>query len=242
SARGIDYRFQICSPLIERGRAAAPLAHAASPLVVADEPPVGGEELVPVPPDGTFPLVFEMRQPVGGLDDEGTGSRFGPCEARPVRRVDVANVLAKPRRAAHPLTGTFVSRTGPQFQPNRDNAPMGAARATLHSHRHTGGNAVLKRLLFFAFGVVSYLIFLATFLCAIAFVGGFAVPSRLDGPLQTSLPAALAIDCVLLTIFAVQHSVMARRWFKERWTQIVPWTIERSTFVLCASLALLLLF
>ena len=81
-----------------------------------------------------------------------------------------------------------------------------------------------KRLLFFAYGVASYLIFLATFLYAIAFVGGFAVPRRLDGPLETSLPTALAINCALLTIFAVQHSVMARRWFKERWTQIVPWT------------------
>jgi protein-S-isoprenylcysteine O-methyltransferase Ste14 len=107
---------------------------------------------------------------------------------------------------------------------------------------NTGGNAVLKRLLFFAYGLTSYLIFLFTFLYAIAFVGGFAAPSRLDGPLRTSLSEALAIDCVLLTIFAVQHSVMARRWFKERWTQIVPWAIERSTYVLCASLALLLLF
>jgi len=101
---------------------------------------------------------------------------------------------------------------------------------------------VLKRLLLFVYGVASYLIFLFTFLYAIAFVGGFAVPSRLDGPLQTSLPEALAIDCALLTIFAVQHSVMARKWFKERWTQVVPWAIARSTYVLCASLALLLLF
>jgi protein-S-isoprenylcysteine O-methyltransferase Ste14 len=101
---------------------------------------------------------------------------------------------------------------------------------------------MVKRLVFFVYGMTAYLVFLATFLYAIAFVGGFAVPRRLDGPLETSLPAALAIDAVLLLIFAVQHSVMARRWFKERWTQIVPWTIERSTYVLCASLALLLLF
>ena len=56
----------------------------------------------------------------------------------------------------------------------------------------TGGNAVLKRLLFFAYGFVSYVIFLGTFLYAIAFVGGFIVPRRLDGELQTSITTALA--------------------------------------------------
>jgi methanethiol S-methyltransferase len=101
---------------------------------------------------------------------------------------------------------------------------------------------MLKRILFFAYGVACYLVFLATFAYAAAFVGGFVVPTRLDGPLQTSLWSALAIDCGLLTIFAVQHSVMARRWFKERWTLIVPWAIERSTYVLAASVALALLF
>ena len=104
------------------------------------------------------------------------------------------------------------------------------------------GRAVLKRVLFFSYGVVAYLLFLATFLYAIAFVGGFGVGRRLDGPLQTSLLAATAIDCALLAVFALQHSIMARRWYKELSAHVVPWTIERSTYVLCASLALLLLF
>ena len=101
---------------------------------------------------------------------------------------------------------------------------------------------MLKRLTFFAYGVAAYFVFLGTFLYAIAFVGGFAVPTRLDGAPSSPLLQALAIDALLLTVFAVQHSVMARRWFKEWWTQIVPWSIERSTFVLFASVALLLLF
>ena len=99
-----------------------------------------------------------------------------------------------------------------------------------------------KRLLFFAYGSASYLIFLGTFLYAIAFVGGLSVPTRLDGPLDGSILAALAVDVALVTIFAVQHSVMARLWFKERWTLVVPWAIERSTYVLFACLALILLF
>jgi protein-S-isoprenylcysteine O-methyltransferase Ste14 len=107
---------------------------------------------------------------------------------------------------------------------------------------HTQEIIMLKHLAFFSYGVLSYILFLFTILYAVAFVGGFLVPSQLDGPLQTSLVTALGIDLALLGIFAVQHSVMARRWFKERWTQIIPWAIERSTYVLCASLALLLVF
>ena len=98
------------------------------------------------------------------------------------------------------------------------------------------------RILFFIYGCVAYLLFLATFLYAIAFIGGFGVPVVLDGPATTPFATALAINAGLLAVFAVQHSVMARPWFKRWWTQVVPWAIERSTYVLFASLALDLLF
>ncbi len=100
---------------------------------------------------------------------------------------------------------------------------------------------MVKRLAFFVYGCLAYAIFLATFLYAIAFVGNLGVPTSLDGAPRGSLGLSLAIDAGLLAIFAVQHSVMARRWFKAWWTQYVAHEIERSTYVLCASLALMLL-
>lgn len=101
---------------------------------------------------------------------------------------------------------------------------------------------MLKRIAFFTYGTVAYLAFLGTFLYAIGFIGNIGVPTRLDGPPAGSWLAGLAIDALLLTVFAVQHSVMARKWFKDRWTRIVPRPIERSTYVLFSSLALILLF
>ena len=100
---------------------------------------------------------------------------------------------------------------------------------------------MLRRIAYFVYGSVAYLIFLGTFLYAIAFVGGLGAPTSLDGEPRGPLAFSLAIDAGLLAIFAVQHSVMARRWFKEWWTRFVPHEIERSTYVLCASLALMLL-
>lgn len=99
-----------------------------------------------------------------------------------------------------------------------------------------------KRLAFFLYGALAYAVFFFTFLYAIAFVGGVYAPTRLDGPAQAPVALSLTIDAGLLALFAVQHSVMARRWFKAWWTQYVPPVIERSTYVWCASLALLLLF
>ena len=101
---------------------------------------------------------------------------------------------------------------------------------------------MFKRVAFFMYGSVAYALFLLTFLYAIAFVGGFWVPTRLDGAAQGSLATSFAIDAGLLAVFAIQHSVMARRWFKTWLTTFVPQPIERSTYVLCASAALMLLF
>ena len=101
---------------------------------------------------------------------------------------------------------------------------------------------MLSRILTFVYGAVSYALFVVTLSYAIGFIGNFAVPKSVDSILDGSWQAALLIDLGLLTVFALQHSVMARPGFKRVFTRIVPSTIERSTFVLASSAALLFLF
>ncbi|MBI4908328.1 MAG: isoprenylcysteine carboxylmethyltransferase family protein [Acidobacteria bacterium] len=100
----------------------------------------------------------------------------------------------------------------------------------------------MKKTMIFVYGVASYLLFLAVFLYAIGFIGNFAVPKTLDSAAPGPWHTSLLIDLGLLSLFAVQHSVMARPWFKRMLTTVVPEAAERSTYVLASSLALLFLF
>jgi protein-S-isoprenylcysteine O-methyltransferase Ste14 len=101
---------------------------------------------------------------------------------------------------------------------------------------------MFKRISIFLYGVASYAVFLATNLYAVGFIGNFGVPATLDGTPAISTGTALLVDMILLSVFALQHSVMARPIFKRWLTRHIPESAERSTYVLLSSLALIVLF
>jgi protein-S-isoprenylcysteine O-methyltransferase Ste14 len=99
----------------------------------------------------------------------------------------------------------------------------------------------IGRIIAFSYGLLSYAVFFVAFLYAVGFVSGLVVPKTIDTGAAAPFAQALIIDLLLMSAFAIQHSVMARQQFKQWWTQYVPKSVERSTYVLFASLVLLLL-
>jgi len=100
----------------------------------------------------------------------------------------------------------------------------------------------MLKFIAFLYGLVGYFTFFATILYAIGFVSGLVVPKTIDTGPDSSATEALVVNLLLMSLFAVQHSVMARKQFKQWWTQYVPKPVERSTYVLLANLTLVLLF
>ncbi|HEY5703880.1 MAG TPA: NnrU family protein [Gammaproteobacteria bacterium] len=102
----------------------------------------------------------------------------------------------------------------------------------------------MGRQLAFIYGVLSYVLFFVVFLYAIGFVGDIVVPKTINSgaDMTANWPIAVIINLLLLTVFALQHSIMARPGFKKWWTKFIPWSIERSTYVLLSSLALILIY
>src|ERR1043166_8220315 len=159
--------------------------------------------------------------------------RFRSCSAYPCG--------ASPATIALPKPGSAAS------SPPADPAPRAILSSTSifpfpFAYVWLRKGKTMKRIFAFAYGVACYAVFFATLLYAIGFLGNFVVPKSIDSGPQGSMTMALIVDGGLLALFALQHSIMARPWFKRAWTRMVPEPVERSTYVLFSSLALLFMF
>src|SRR5690606_36883760 len=174
------------------------------------------------------------RLATGHLREDGAQPRHQPAPEAGRAQPGGSHRAGVPESggAAHLIArsiGTFVpdswrmgSSTGTRLR-----WPPRAAGPTLRAS--PAERPVMSRLLALLYGAACYAVFLAVFLYAIALVAGFGVPRHIDNGVATALPVALAINFGLLSLFAVQHSVMARPAFKRWWTRFVPTQVERST-------------
>jgi protein-S-isoprenylcysteine O-methyltransferase Ste14 len=130
---------------------------------------------------------------------------------------------------------------------SRTNQAPGKVFLSRFRHPASSNNAwnignPMGRIIAFLYGIASYVVFFVAFLYAIGFVSGLAVPKTIDTGTVVPLAEAFIVNLLLMSVFAIQHSVMARKQFKQWWTLFVPKSVERSTYVLFSSLALILLF
>src|SRR3954454_19959515 len=145
------------------------------------------------------------------------------------------------------------SRQGPRRGPTRcvrllferrrqgNTAPAPLAQCAIRERLEIR-EQVMGRFIAFLYGITAYILFFITILYAIGFVSDLAVPKTIDSGAIVAMTEALLINLLLMSVFAIQHSVMARKPFKQWWTQFVPKPVERSAYVLLSSLALVLLF
>jgi methanethiol S-methyltransferase len=161
--------------------------------------------------------------------------------------------VARPQEKINPIS---LENQGPDkaFRPQPRHAPrlaltipelptektMTQINQTLGADMRGQGN-VVGRIIAFLYGIVAYVMFFITFLYSIGFVEDLVVPKTIDGGSAGPTAQALIVNLVLMSIFAIQHSVMARPQFKQWWTKFIPPSVERTTYVLLASLALALL-
>src|SRR5512143_1326468 len=122
---------------------------------------------------------------------------------------------------------------------NRITAPGNTTSSTANTTPAAGR---AKRILVFTYGTVTYAITLGIFVYAAGFIGNFGVPKAMDSGRAVPLAQAILIDALLLGLFAIQHSVMARGWFKRWITRSIPVAAERSTYVLASNVLMILLF
>lgn len=141
---------------------------------------------------------------------------------------------SRPERAA-PAAGRPALRTCLAPAPDFDELEPAPAPVVPRA-------SLTSRVAILSYGVASYAISLGVFAYLAGFVGNLLVPTRLDGPLVGTLGAALGVNLALVALFGLQHSVMARPWFKRGWTKLVPAAAERSTYMVATNLALAALF